>query len=371
MALGATNSQIGLLSSLNTLAAASGLIPGARLAERAASRKRVAALSGGVIGRALLLVLAVLPFIFHSPTIIYFVVAATALRSFFSQVGYPAWSTLVADLVPERIRGRYFASRNIGLALAAMAFTPVAGWIIERGGGVRGYQIGLLLAGLIGFVGTAVFLKIKEPERAEPPRVERSERLSLRSVITDHRQFAIFSAIALVWNLALMVAGPFFSVYLVRTLGATPMQIGILAAVNGIGNITGQRIWGKLNDRRGARWVMGFTGMLIPLIPIIWSAAPNPWWLIPVEILSGFAWAGYGLANFNLLLTLTPPTQRERYIALYQTVVFGAAFVGPLMGAGLANSLGIRPLLWLSAAGRFIASGAFLLTMRAKSTARA
>ena len=163
-----------------------------------------------------------------------------------------------------------------------------------------------------------------------------------------------------------MVAGPFFSVYLVRNLGATPTQIGILAAVNGVGNIVGQRIWGKLNDRRGARWVMGFTGMLIPFIPIIWSAAPNPWWLIPVEVLSGFAWAGYGLANFNLLLTLAPPNQRERFIALYQTVVFGAAFIGPLMGAGLANSIGIRPLLWLSALGRFVASGAFLLTLRPK-----
>jgi MFS family permease len=364
MALGATNTQIGLLSALNNLAAAVGLIPGARIAERTHSRKAVAAFWGGTIGRVLLLMLAVLPVFFAVPAVIYLVIAFIALRSFANQMAYPAWSTLVADLVPESIRGRYFASRNIGMAIAALIFTPIAGWIIQRGGGVKGYQIGLALAAVIGFVATGIFLRIREPAPVRREATARRERLRLSAVVHEHPEFAVFTAVALLWNLALMIAGPFFSVYLVRSLGATPGQIGILAAVNSMGNIAGQRLWGGLNDRRGASWVMAVSGLLIPAIPVIWSLAPGPWWLAPVEVLSGFLWAGYGLANFNLLLGLAPAAQRERYIALYQAVVFGAAFVGPLIGSVLADSLGIRPLLWISSAGRLAASGLFVLALR-------
>jgi MFS family permease len=364
MALGATNSQIGILSALNNLASSFGLIPGARLAERARSRKWVAAISGGVVGRLLLLSLAILPFFLGVPAIIYAVIAVIALRSFFNQLGFPAWSTLVADLVPESIRGRYFASRNIGLAIAALAFTPIAGWIIERGGGVRGYQMGLIIAGVVGFIATAVFVRIQEPAKAQPQREATHERLRLAEIVRSRPEFAAFTGVALIWNLALMVAGPFFSVYLVRTLNATPTQIGILAAVYSLGNIVGQQFWGSLNDRRGAGWVMGLTGMLIPLIPITWLLAPNPWWLVPAEIFSGLMWAGYGLANFNLLLSLAPAVQRERYIALYQTAVFGAAFVGPLIGGALATTIGIRGLLMISSVGRFIAAILFLVSKR-------
>ena len=163
-----------------------------------------------------------------------------------------------------------------------------------------------------------------------------------------------------------MIAGPFFSVYLVRTLGASPTQIGLLAAVNSAGNILGQRFWGRLNDRHGAVWVMRLTGLLIPAIPLLWSLASDPWFLIPVETFSGFMWAGYSLANFNLLLTLAPPAKRARYTAIYQVSVFGAAFVGPLLGSALVNALSIRSLLWISCAGRVIASVLFMVTVRGR-----
>jgi MFS family permease len=109
---------------------------------------------------------------------------------------------------------------------------------------------------------------------------------------------------------------------------------------------------------------MRITGFMIPGVPLLWSIAPNPWYLLGVEAFSGFVWAGYGLSSFNLLLSLTPPAQRARYTALYQISVFSSAFVGPLVGSTLAATLGIRPLFWISAAGRMVASAHFLFTVR-------
>ncbi len=129
-------------------------------------------------------------------------------------------------------------------------------------------------------------------------------------ILRSHPRFAGFTAVAFLWNLSLMIAGPFFSVYLVRDLGASPTQIGMLAAIFSATNIIGQRVWGRLNDRHGAAWVMRLTGFMIPGVPLLWSIAPNPWYLLVAEAFSGFVWAGYGLSSFNLLLGLTPAAQR-------------------------------------------------------------
>ena len=212
---------------------------------------------------------------------------------------------------------------------------PLAGRLAEQLGLPQGYQVSFFLAGLIGFGATAIFARI--PDRPLPPTHQEAaeKQEGIRSILRTHPRFAGFTAVAFLWNLSLMVAGPFFSVYLVRDLGASPTQIGLLAASFSVTNIVGQRVWGRLNDRRGAAWVMRITGFMIPAVPLLWSIAPNPWYLLGVEAFSGFVWAGYGLSSFNLLLSLAPPAQRARYTAIYQVSVFSSAFIGPLLGGAL------------------------------------
>lgn len=364
LALGATNTQMGILSSITNLAAALALLPGARLDERIASRKRIV-VWGSFVHRLLLIAIALLPLLFNGGAI-YVFVALVALRQFFVQLGYPAWSAFTADLVPARIRGRYFGARNIGLGLAALIFTPIAGGLAELIGLPQGYQTGFIIAALIGFGSTLVFRSIPEPPRSRSAELaQASLKQPLRALLAAHPRFAAFSAVAVLWNLSIMVAGPYFSVYIVRNLAASPIQIGLLAAANSLTNILGQRVWGRLNDRRGAAWVMAVTGLLIPLIPAFYAVAPNAWYLLAVEAFSGFLWSGYSLASFNLMLGLAPADQRARFTAVYQIAVFSASFVGPLLGTLLVSIWDIRLLFWLSAAGRLIASALFMLTVRA------
>ncbi len=363
LALGATNTQIGLLSALANLGAALGLLPGARLDERFRSRKLLVVLTGGGGARLLLIAMALAPLLLPPPTAIYAFIALIALRAFVGQLGYPAWSALVADLVPPAVRGRYFSSRNIALAVAALVFTPLAGRMADLIGLPQGYQVSFIVAGLVGFVATAIFARIPEPPRAAPPSGATGGSISLAS-LRAHPRFLAFTAVAFIWNLSLAIAGPFFSVLLVRHLGASPTQIGLLAAANAATNIIGQRVWGRLNDRRGAAWVMRRTGLLIPCLPLLWALMPNAWLLLPVEAFSGLIWSGYSLANFNLMLGLAPQAQRARFIAFYQIAVFGAAFVGPLLGGRVVDAFPIRTVFVLSAAGRWLAAVLFLFTVK-------
>ncbi len=376
LTFGATNAQIGILNSAMNAGAALGQLPGARLVERIGQPKRIVVWSGGIAGRLILLMVAATPLLLGAQAAIFAVITLVALRFFFNQLGFPAWSALTSRLVPTGIRGRYFASRNMAMGAAALLFAPIAGIVIQSGGSPHGYQLSFLLAGLVGFVATVFFARIPESadraaERGAAGTTGTTQHLAAGtwSLLRSHPRFMAFTGVALVWNLALTISTPFFSVYMVRDLAASPVHIGLLAATFSIWNIAGQRVWGRLNDRRGAAWVTRLAGLLIPSIPLIWAFVPNLWWLFPEESLSGFLWAGYGLASFNLMLSLSPEHQRPRFVAVYQSVGFAAAFVGPLIGSLLADALSIRGCFLVSAGGRLLAALLFVFTVRGDSEA--
>jgi MFS family permease len=104
--------------------------------------------------------------------------------------------------------------------------------------------------------------------------------------------------------------------------------------------------------------VCGFT---IPLLPLGWVFITAPWQVGLINTLGGFIWAGYNLANFNMLLLLTPDKERLRMVALYQTAVFVSAFVGPLMGGYLADTFSFQLIFGLSFVGRLSAMIIFYL----------
>lgn len=363
LAFGATNSQVGALTSATNAASALGLLPGAKFDQRYGGRKWVFLLCTGFLGRLLLLALVLLPLFFSASMIVYGIIAVVVARGFLNQFCYPAWSGLVGDLVPEDIRGRYFGSRNIGVGLAALICNPVAGQVILAGG-IYGYQISFGLALLLGFIATVVFSRIKEPKRQQfsVQHKEQTPKCTKPSVSIWHSpRFLSFTALAFLWHLSLQAAGPFFAVHQIRNLGGTVAHIGILSSIGAVASVAGHKIWGAQNDRRSASWVMAATGLFIPVVPALWAVVPN-WWYLPfVEVVSSFLWAGYWLSNFNLLLELSPDDQTPHFVAVYQSVVSIASFIGPVLGGILVNMVTIKGLFWFSAAGRMVVSLLFIV----------
>lgn len=364
LAYGASNGQVGLLAALVNLAGAIALFPGARLVEQLGWRKPLVIGSAGLAGRFLLLFLALIPFLTREPVLaITLIVLADSARGFFNSLANPAWTSLVADLVPDVLRGRYFGSRNLAMGVAALVVAPLAGRIIAAGNAARsdafvGYQLIFLLAFVFGLVSTANFQAIKEQAPAVGP-VQRHHRGDLRHALRRQPAFIGLVISSFVWNMALQVAGPFFNVYLVTDFAATTTTIGLLAAVSSLTALIGHRLFGHLLDRKGAIWVQLLTGGLIPALPLAWVFITAPWQVAIINTFGGLLWAGYTLSNFNLLLALAPDDQRPRAVALYQMAVFFSAVAGPLLGGYLVDTLGFRVSFATSFAGRCLAMGLF------------
>ena len=360
LAYGASTSQLGLLAAIQNLLGAVSLFPGARAADAARHRKPLVTWTVGGFARIALLALALVPWMTQVPaTAIWLIIALNGVRSFMSNFGNPAWTVLVGDLVPPRLRAQYFGNRNLMIMLAALLVAPLAGWLIKAGNGWLGqpnlgYQAVFALAFMTGLAGTACFLLIPEPHRTSRARPAAGTTTGLWSVVAGNRAFLGLIVSGFVWNLALQVAAPFFNVYLVRHLGAGAGTVGLLAGVNTLFGLIGSAVFGRVMDRLGTLKTQALTGLLIPIIPTAWIWVTAPWQVGVLEAYAGLVWAGYNLANFALLLELTPASHRPQAVALYQTVVFASAVVGPLLGGWLADTFGFPVIFGASGAGRLL-----------------
>jgi MFS family permease len=231
-----------------------------------------------------------------------------------------------------------------------------------------GYQTTFFLAFAVGIISTLTFRRIIEPAPAKGA-IHQHQRGELRRALTQNPAFVGMVISAFVWNLALQIAAPFFNVYLVSEFQASTGMIGFLASVSSLAALLGQRVFGRLLDQKGAMWVQQVCGFLIPLLPFSWMFITAPWQVAIINTLGGFAWAGYNLSNFNLLLTLTPDEQRPRAVALFQTAVFSSAVIGPLLGGYLADAVSFKLIFGLSGIGRLIGISLFIwLTVRRQKT---
>ncbi len=366
LAYGASAGDIGWLTAVGNLLGAIAFFPGARVIEGMTHRKPMVLWAGGGVGRVMLLLLALLPFVSNGPrTAIIIIIALNGIRAFASNFSNPGWTAIVADLVPTQMRGRYFGNRNLAMGVAALVVTPLAGWIIrtvniQTGSELGGYQWIFLLAFGFGMISTAAFARIPEPA----PRAAASyshQSGDLRRAVRQSTGFLGLILSAFVWNMALQVAGPFFNVYLVTKFSASTTTIGLLASVSSLTALFGQRFFGPLMDRKGAIWVTLISGFVIPLLPLGWMFITAPWQVGIINSLGGFAWAGYNLATFSLLLDLTPDTERPRAVALYQTAVFVSAVLGPLLGGYVADTVSYQAIFGMSALGRLIGMVIFAL----------
>ena len=230
LAMGATGAQIGWLTALSSLIAVVVLIPGAMLAERAKSRKKVVLYSAGYVSRLVLLLLALVPFVFGGQAAIIVVVVLKVCGDACANLGFPAWASLAADFVPLAWRGRYFGSRNIIMGIIGMIVTYAIGQLITSVGAPIGYQIAFGIAFLFGSISTFSYAHLQEPPTAPLEVAPKTYTpAAILDTLRSDRSFLAYCIYVMVWNFGLNLAGPFFTVYQVQVLKASAVMVGFIS----------------------------------------------------------------------------------------------------------------------------------------------
>ncbi|MGI6081951.1 MAG: MFS transporter [Limnochordia bacterium] len=355
LSLGASRTQIGLIAAVTALLGSVMQLPIAVMTEGRWSRKKWFLLSG-LLARGLFIPMALLPLFASGQRAVWLFVSLVAIRSLGTALGLPVWTTLVADITPQEVRGRFFAYRNMLMNSAGLVSVLLAGWLIRQWGAPQGYQISFLAAATMGLISVAAFSRLEEPAVQAPVKPSAPEiRLPLRRRVAlvvnhlrDERQFSVYAATSIVWTLGLALPQPLFALYFVEQLGGADYLWGLLSATTTVVTVIGQRYWGPLADSVGAQRIMGMAGIGAMSVPLFYLLVPDYRFVYAFNAVTAFAWAGYNLGAFNLLLEITPGTRKTTYVAGYNGLVGMATTVASLTGGFLAESVGIRTTFLLS-----------------------
>lgn len=357
LSLGATRTQIGLMSSFSNLTAALLLLPGAFLVERIGRRKQITLAFGGGLGRLVVLTLALLPLFLGNESLVFVAIALSVTRDAMNNLSFPAWMSLTGDIVPLEVRGRYFGSRNFIMGVAGMTTILLVGEWITRTDQPLGYQLAIGLAFILGLASTYSFSRLKDPaDQKIPSQPLPPNLLGIFRDVKKHPIFLTLCVTTFLWNFSINVAGPFFSVYMVQDLKATATMVGIASIIGNLCRLIVQRKVGELADRWGPRRVQLISMILIPIVPALWAFSTAMFQIYFIEVLAGIVWGAYNLASFNFLLSLIPEDQRARYSALFQLTVTLALASGAALGSWVITQWGYRGVFLFSAMGRFIAA---------------
>jgi len=360
LSLRATNAQIGLVNTLNQLAGAVLAMPGAAIADRTGHYKRIALLAG-LVSRLMWLVMLAVPWLLSGDGAVWMVLAAWVAIAGMGALGNAAWTALSADLVPARIRGEYFASRNMVMQFVQLLAIPIAGQLVNVIGEPGGYQVNFGLAFAVGAISLYFYNRLPEH-----PSTLQTDRLRTREVLRHMTQLPTFSrfvAAHTILMLGVMMGGPFINVYMAEKAGFSVGTIGLVTTVGVLAGVVGMRIMGRLHDRFGITRTMRF-GLGVPLIPVAWLWVHHPWQGYLVNSLSSLTWAGYNLGAFNLLLASTPNDHRPHYIAVYTSIVSMVGAIGPLAGGWLLDMVGFSPVFVFSGIVRGLGLVLFFVLVR-------
>lgn len=358
LALKATTQQVGLLASIPNLTMAFTQLAAPNLSEKAGSRKGL--ILPMVFAQALMwLPILLIPFFFEAGGI-WWLIAFVTLSTVVGGLASPAWGSLMADLVPELMRGRYFAFRGRTMVFTTLAFSLFAGAVLQffTNRGLAGFAIlfgGALIFRLISFY----FLTgMYEPQAARNTANSHSLLYMITHLgSTNLGRFTIYFALIM---FAANIAGPFFSVYMLRDLNFSYATYVMITSAHAVSNIIFQSFWGRRADRAGNMMVIKVTSVLLPFVPLIWMLNKNVFYLMGAEVFSGLAWAGFNLSSINFVYDASEPENRTRQIALFNSLTGLAVFFGALIGGYLAPHLpaflgyNMRSLMLISGIARGI-----------------
>ena len=364
LSLGATQGQIGLMSSFSNLTAAILLMPGAMLVERMGQRKRVT-LFFGLLSRLMLLALVFVPILFKGGEMVWIAIGMSVTRDAFANLGYPAWMSVSSEIVPMEGRGRFFGSRNLVMGAAGILVTLFVGNLISIFVQPMGYQIAVALAFVLGVISTWCFSQINDIQ--EQLHVRIAEAISPRKMmeeILSHRPFITLCAITALWNFFVNVSGPFFNVYMVQNLKFSAWMVGLTAVASSLSGLLIQRRIGLFSDRFGPRKVQLWFMFLIPLLPFSWILVRELWHVLVLNTFGGIFWGAFNLATFNLLLAFIPKSQVPRYSAFFQVLVTLSLAMGAFMGSLIVTQWGFYAVVITSGVGRYAAAGLFAWLVR-------
>jgi MFS family permease len=391
---GASDLQVGLLSSCPAFVSLISMIPGGRFMDRQVRKKEMLT-RFILLHRVSYLLIGTIPF-FSPDRRAWLLVFAVAVMNAPASIANIGWQAFISKVIPMSRRADAFAARNRLMNLAGTIIVLITGRIIDIVGFPVGYQLVFACAFFMSLAEVWVLRRVDEPgendattegldardtaddaagklrrpiSRAEIASTVRASRgfTSLSAAVRDivrHGRFVRYTLASIVFYLCWQTPWPLFTLYQVKVLGANNMWVSLLNLTNTGGALIGYGFWARRCNQYGNLKTLFLSSLGIFIVPLAYAVSKSLLAVAVLNLLAGAIFSGANLALFNQLLDVTPDENKATYIAYYTTAVNGAAVLAPMLGVSLLSLLGFFWAFLTCAGVRLGGSFVFLLVDR-------
>jgi MFS family permease len=276
------------------------------------------------------------------------------------QLATPSWNTWMADLIPARIRGRFFARRNVYSLSVQLTATVALGLLLDRvcppllreqiQNGVKHAGdpevrwlvwtlLGIfIVAGIMGTMDIALFRRVREIFLRSPRARIAPWEIVLGPLRERRFRQYVLSLATVTFGVALSM--PFCGVHCQKYLGFNNLEAMLVLMMWGpIGSLVSSSFWGRATDRWGGRPILAITTVGIAMNIWGWLIMPPHGQVMAamVNIFGGIAWCGYGIARTNLDFGFIDRDGRSTYGASTNVILALAGVVGSLVSGAMAH----------------------------------
>lgn len=309
----------------------------------------------GIIHRLLWALVALIPWVLPEPSWWKAMLLLVGLSWAFGHMHAPIWVSWMADLVPARIRGRYFSRRSQVGQLVGMVVTVTIGYVLDHAqllGMLETLSLALLVAAVAGAIDFLFFLPV--PAVRQPrPNPTASLATILQTPLRD-RNFLRFLGFTSTLTFAVGFLGQFIWLHVFDVAGMSNIQANVmLVFVPLVVLVLFYPLWGKVVDRAGRKPVQLVAGLLIVPGAAAWIFVSRDQWLwgYLVVLIATAAWPGIEIANFNMMLAISDQHagqgRRSGYVAVNSAANAIAGIASGLCAGLFAEALrDWRTTLW-------------------------
>ncbi len=373
--LGATGTEVGLLTSIPALTAFLLAIPSGRWLQRRRnivpwySRLRLVAwLSYGTMALVALL----MPREMAVPAIL----VVWAVASLPSTAGLVAFPIVMDGAAGPQGRfdllGRRWAIAGVATTIAVVGAGQALGLVAFP----TNFELLLIGCSLAGIGSFAVSRRIVIPDQVPAPTGAsglglRDRMRAFLAVIRGNATFLDFELRAFVYTAGVGLATPLLPLLYVNEVHASNGWIGIIGAAQSVGAVGGYLVARRITRRRSGSAVLLPSMLVAALVPATMALLSSLPVLPVVALVGGIALAGTQLAMFNELMSRVPREQGVTFSSVDQTLQNIALIVAPSAGGVLAITIGVRYGLVVAALVALVGFAMFAFDWRSGHRRRA
>ena len=353
--LGATNYQVGLISSIPPLITLLMTIPAALLLNKAVEQKKLVAFSV-LLARLVFLMIIFVVFLPGSIAS-WILLALIAFMSIPNTTANMGWQALIGNIIEDERRARFFSDRNRMLTIIGLISTLTIGIVMrDATGNATAYQILFIFALFFGLLEVYFLLRHEEGEREQ----KEEKKSAMNWSIFKDAGYVRFLIVALCFNFGWQMAWGLFNIYNVRYAEATIFWVSMFNVGSMVAQIFSFPLWRKWSEKYGNMRVFVLVAFGMSTAPFLTALSTNYIYLTWMYALSGVFVSGTVLILFNLLLENSPKENRTYCITSYNVLLAIIAFIAPQIGIWFLDVFSMDVAMNVTSLVRFCAAVGFL-----------